>query len=140
MAIEVINHDSKVIGVILRSDLDYKAELSAWQRTGGSLGVEYRRQCLKQGSMGWGAWTNGAAVWDRDLLEQEIGPQDEDWGDGAELEYSQRVGQIFCAAQMRIRDGCENSLCNAVVKHIGEDKSGNLVRSPGWERHIRGFD
>lgn len=89
MAIKVVNHDPKVVGVIFRSELDYKMNLSEWRRVDG---VEYRLRCLKEGEYGFGAWTNGAALWDRDLLEREFGRQDEEWGDASELEYSQRIG------------------------------------------------
>jgi hypothetical protein len=89
MAIKVIENDPRVIGVILRADLDYKSALSPWRWVNG---IEYRLRCRKAKGMGWGAWTNGAAIWDRDLLEREFGPQSEDWGDGSELEYAQRIG------------------------------------------------
>jgi hypothetical protein len=89
MAIKVIENDPRVIGVILRADLDYKSELSPWRWVDG---IEYRLRCRKVEGMGWGAWTNGAAIWDRDLLEKEFGPQSEAWGDGSELEYAKRVG------------------------------------------------
>jgi hypothetical protein len=101
--------------------------------------VEYRRHCMKEGSMGWGAWTNGAALWKRHVLEEQIGRQNEEWGDGAELEFAQRVGRKFCTAQLRLEAGCESTTCNSAARHIGEDPDGKLLRSPGWEQHISGF-
>ena len=89
MAIKVIENDPRVIGVILRADLDYKSDLSPWRLVDG---IEYRLRCRKVEGMGWGAWTNGAAIWDRDLLGKEFGPQSEAWGDGSELEYAKRIG------------------------------------------------
>mmetsp|Transcript_24087 Transcript_24087/g.60576 ORF Transcript_24087/g.60576 Transcript_24087/m.60576 type:complete len:451 (-) Transcript_24087:141-1493(-) len=133
MAIEVLQHDRGVIGVVLRSEgSDPYVDLSEWRQTPGK--VEYRLRCIAKGSPGYGAWTNGAAVWDRDILERDVGRQAEAWGDDGELEYSKRVGKKYCAAHMRIKADCEGSDCNAVVRHIGEDRNGQLVRSPGWTR------
>jgi hypothetical protein len=36
----------------------------------------------------WGAWTNGAAIWDRVRLEEYVGLLDENWGDAAEQQVS----------------------------------------------------
>ena len=72
-------------------------------------------------------------------LAREIGLQDEEWGDGAELDFAQRVGRKFCAAQLRLAPGCETTACNSAARHIGESARGTLERSPGWESHIQGF-
>jgi hypothetical protein len=78
---------------------------------------------------------------------------DEGWGDAAEAEFAARVGKRFCAAQLRTkpggptkrlhgpcsscsygsplpRAGCETSDCNAVVEHIGDQ------RTPGWTPEV----
>jgi hypothetical protein len=138
-AMHVLQEDTLVLGVLLRQELDYKASLSEWMTTKDGT-VEYRRHCRKPDGMGWGAWTNGAAVWKRHVLEAEIGRQNEDWGDGAELEYAQRVGQKFCTAQLRLEAACETTACNSAARHIGEAPNGTLLRSPGWETHIVGFE
>ena len=39
-----------------------------WQKTPG--GVEYRKACA--GEWGWGAWTNGAYIFKRHVLEAEV--------------------------------------------------------------------
>ena len=139
MALRVLREDDSVLGVLLRHELDYKAVLSDWRTTSDGA-VEYRRHCARfQGGMGWGAWTNGAAIWKRHVLAREIGLQDEEWGDGAELDFAQRVGRKFCAAQLRLAPGCETTACNSAARHIGESARGTLERSPGWESHIQGF-
>ena len=148
MAIRVLEHDPRVLGVLLRQELDYKADLSEWLVASadkehgigeGREVIEYRRHCTKASGMGWGAWTNGAAIWKRHVLEAEIGQQNEDWGDGAELEYAQRVGRKFCTAQVRLLPACDSTACNSAARHIGEAANGALERSPGWESHIQGF-
>ena len=69
-----------------------------------------------------------------------VGRQNEEWGDGAELEYAQRMGAAgWCTGHIQLTAGCEETKCNAVTRHIGESESGRLIRSPGWEEHVGGF-
>ncbi|EKX49363.1 hypothetical protein GUITHDRAFT_151524, partial [Guillardia theta CCMP2712] len=131
MAMQVIQYDPAVIGVFLRSVVQFgkeTSEVGEWQRAGGEDAVEYRRMCQKNGK--WGSWTNGAALWDRRKLEEHVGRFNEQWGDASEQEYAERVGKKFCAAILRTESGCETSECNAVAVHIGDS------RTPGWEPEI----
>lgn len=133
-AMSAISRDSKLIGIILRGEHDvweHTPTIEAW-RTMPSLEEEdgddwqYRRRCLNLKSNNvWGAYSNGASLYDRARLAQ-VGrmygePNDEDGFPDpyCEANYALRVGLKYCLGEMRTREQCRTTTCNAIFEHIG---------------------
>ena len=130
-----------VKGVFLRDEFDVvepisKRTLSAGQIhsrksniSNAPVDIEFYTMCMQANKNGhiFGAFSNGASIYDRLSLVEEVGrmygePNDYFNDAYVEANYAYRVGLKFCAAKMSMDDTCNGGNigdCGAVFKHIG---------------------
>jgi len=130
-----------VKGVFLRDEFDVvepisKRTLSVGQihsrksnNANAPVDIEFYTMCMQAIKNGhvFGAFSNGASIYDRLSLVEEVGrmygePNDIFNEAYVEANYAYRVGHKFCAAKMSMDDTCNGDNignCGAVFKHIG---------------------